>query len=676
MNNLTILRSHAVPIIRGFILFKSLKVQIGTALAVQFIMLVIVVSSTLYLLDLRKHDYLILNLSGQLKVISQLMINHSSSYVDNAPRDYQSYYRDVKLYNQQIQNLIKRYDKIINALQARQLPIELLQSTKFSSAMTSSNRKIIPKISEQYEAIYCTWNKTARDELITAANAWQEFKDGFYKELGDDIKEPRLEAAALYVLLYEDNLMLAASELTDAFRTMMEEKLEQIYLLNKSSIFLSLIIALMVFWIIYRKVFKPMDLTIEGFQRVSQGELTHRVEVSSSLELGKLANSFNDLTSRLNSLFGLTDRIYQATNLDEILQFIHEEFNELLPIDCLAMLRTDVAKQQMTVGHIYSIEDHGLHEGDSVFLSHPVIQKVLTHKNVISIDDLAVELSKYKGDDNFFNHLLKINMQSVIIFPLSISGNENILLVFSAKEKNAYYNSHREFLGNISSQVSHAFDRTIGMESLVISAVEGLAKLAESRDPETGDHLKRMSLYSYILAEDLYDSGDFSEELNSSYARHIHNFAPMHDIGKVGVEDSILLKPGQLTADEWVEMKKHPVVGADVLRRCENQVNKAGYSMFKIGIEIAEGHHEKYNGKGYPYGRKGEEIPLSARIVALADVFDALTSRRPYKVAWPVDKALNLIDEESGEHFDPIIVKAFKRALPKIMDVYNQHKHV
>lgn len=98
--------------------------------------------------------------------------------------------------------------------------------------------------------------------------------------------------------------------------------------------------------------------------------------------------------------------------------------------------------------------------------------------------------------------------------------------------------------------------------------------------------------------------------------------------------------------------------------------------MFKIGIEIAEGHHEKYDGSGYPYQRKGNEIPLSARIVALADVFDALTSRRPCKEAWSVDKALAFIDDESGKHFDPDVVKAFKRALPEILDVYEKHKHV
>ena len=654
-------------------MFRSLKIQIGTALGIQFIVLVVIVSSTLYLLNLRKHDYLILNLSGQLRVISQLIVNHSAAYADNAPRNFKSYYRDVALYYKQIQMLIDRYDKIIDSFKARQLSPELFQNEILS---VRQNKKVISKISTEFEPIYCTWNKTARNELVVASKAWDKFKQGLDKELGSDLKEPRLEAAAQYILYNEDNLMQSATDLTAAFRNMMEVKLNQITWLNRISIILSLLIAIIIFFVVYKKVFKPIAKTVDAFDKVAQGELTHQIEVSDTEELGKLTHSFNHLTARLNSLFGLTERIYQATNLDEIIKFVYEEFNGLLPIDWVAMLRMDVSKKHMVVGHIYSKEEQILREGDVVSTSHPVIKNVFNENKVISFDDLEKEPGNSHEDNDFFNNLIRMNMKSMIVFPLSISGDERALLVFATREENAYRTSHRELLNNITSQVSNAFDRSIGMESLVISAVEGLAKLAESRDPETGDHLVRMSLYSYILAKELYDEGIYQGEYGSSYPRHVYNFAPMHDIGKVGVEDKILLKPGKLTNEQWVEMKKHPVVGADVLRRCESQVNHAGYSMFKIGIEIAEGHHEKYDGSGYPYQRKGREIPLSARIVALADVFDALTSRRPYKEAWPVDKALLLIDDESGKHFDPDVVKAFKSALSKIMEVYDKHKHV
>lgn len=662
-----------VHYIKENILFKSLKVQIGTALAIQFIMLVAIVSTTLYLLDLRKHDYLILNLSGQLSVISQLMVNQSVAYADNAPRDYKSYYRDVALYHKQLDAWVTRYDKIITSFKARELSPELLVKDFPNTRQLSVK---VPPISEKYDPIYCTWNATARNELIEVSKIWEKFKTGLYKELGDDKNEPRLEAAAHYVLYNEDTIRLASGNLTSSFRAMMEEKILQIVWLNRISIVISLLIAITIFTGVYRKVFRPLSGTVAAFQRVSLGELTHKVQVGDTTELAQLTSSFNSLTTRLNSLFALTVRINQATNLDEIIKYIYEEFSELLPIDWVGMLRMDVDRQQMHVAHTYSGKEHIHRDDETISINHPVIQELLSSKQVVILNNMENDLTENGNGENFFLNRSNDSLHSMIFLPLNILGGERAVLVFSSAEKNAYHDGHKQLLTNITSQVSHAFERTIGMESLVVSAVEGLAKLAESRDPETGDHLERMSLYSYILAEELYEKGNIHEKLNSSYPRQIYQFAPMHDIGKVGIEDNILLKPGKLTDDEWTEMKKHPVIGAEVLKRCEKQVNKAGYSMFKTGIEIAEGHHEKYDGSGYPYQRKGDEIPLSARIVALADVFDALTSRRPYKEAWPVAKAVELIREESGKHFDPDVVDAFQRVLPKIMDVYNKHKHI
>jgi response regulator RpfG family c-di-GMP phosphodiesterase len=122
-------------------------------------------------------------------------------------------------------------------------------------------------------------------------------------------------------------------------------------------------------------------------------------------------------------------------------------------------------------------------------------------------------------------------------------------------------------------------------------------------------------------------------------------------------------------------MELHPTIGGQVLRRSEEQVKTLGHSIFGIGIEIAECHHEKFDGSGYPHKLKGEEIPLSARIIALADVFDALTSRRPYKEAWPIEKAIEVINDEAGIHFDPLVVAAFNQAMPRLRAVYQQYKH-
>jgi two-component system response regulator RpfG len=171
-----------------------------------------------------------------------------------------------------------------------------------------------------------------------------------------------------------------------------------------------------------------------------------------------------------------------------------------------------------------------------------------------------------------------------------------------------------------------------------------LARAGEYRDEETGNHVFRMARYARLIAEELGLSAEECEDIEYS--------APMHDIGKIGIPDEILLKPGSFEPAQWERMKQHTVIGHNILSNSDSRY-------MKMGAVIALNHHEKYDGSGYPSGLSGEEIPLVARIVAVADVFDALMSERPYKQAWPMEKALELLRNESGRHFDPQCVDAF-----------------
>jgi len=175
-------------------------------------------------------------------------------------------------------------------------------------------------------------------------------------------------------------------------------------------------------------------------------------------------------------------------------------------------------------------------------------------------------------------------------------------------------------------------------------AVLFLARAAEHRDPETGDHILRMAEYSRLIAE---ATGLGAEEVGLIYSA-----APLHDVGKIGIPDRILLKPGKLDDEEFAIMKLHTIYGAEIL---------AGSSspLLRMAATIALSHHERFDGGGYPYGLAGESIPFAARITALADVFDALTTERPYKPAWPLGKAYDYIGEMCGRHFDPVCVDAF-----------------
>jgi len=189
-----------------------------------------------------------------------------------------------------------------------------------------------------------------------------------------------------------------------------------------------------------------------------------------------------------------------------------------------------------------------------------------------------------------------------------------------------------------------------------LAVVQRLGRAAEYKDNETGLHVIRMSHYSQLIAQAAGLSEDWCETL-------LHA-APMHDVGKIGIPDAVLQKPGKLDAEEWAIMQRHTEIGAEI-------IGEDGSELLDMAREVARSHHEKWDGSGYPRGLKGKDIPLAARIVALADVFDALTSERPYKKAWPVEQATTLIREQSGKHFDPDLVEAFFRCLPAILDVRN-----
>lgn len=187
-----------------------------------------------------------------------------------------------------------------------------------------------------------------------------------------------------------------------------------------------------------------------------------------------------------------------------------------------------------------------------------------------------------------------------------------------------------------------------------LEIIRRLGRAAEYKDNETGLHVIRMSNYSMLLGKACGMSDDEAELL-------LHA-APMHDVGKIGIPDSILLKPGKLTAEEWEIMRRHPAIGAEIIGEHKSQ-------LLEWARIIALTHHEKWDGSGYPSGLSGKEIPLIGRIVAVADVFDALTTERPYKKAWPVQEALNYLEAQSGMHFDPELVRLFFSILPDILEI-------
>ncbi len=227
---------------------------------------------------------------------------------------------------------------------------------------------------------------------------------------------------------------------------------------------------------------------------------------------------------------------------------------------------------------------------------------------------------------------------------------------FLARAKNmlALRRSHKQLADRaawLAEEVRKATEQIVAREQETIFC---LARAAEYRDPETGAHILRMAHYSRHVARML--------ELPLEQQDLLLEAAPMHDIGKVGTPDIILLKPGKLTEAEFSIMKQHAVIGYEVL-------NASNSPLLKVAAEIAHTHHEKFDGSGYPRGLKGADIPLFGRIVAVADVFDALTSERPYKKAWSIEQATQMLRDGSGKHFDPESIEAFFAGFDEVLSI-------
>jgi putative two-component system response regulator len=214
-----------------------------------------------------------------------------------------------------------------------------------------------------------------------------------------------------------------------------------------------------------------------------------------------------------------------------------------------------------------------------------------------------------------------------------------------------------------------AGERVLSLETRDV-AIFALAKLAESRDNDTGAHLERVQYYCRALSQHLVTLDKFKDIVTPEFIRLVFQTSPLHDIGKVGIPDAILLKPGRLDPAEFEIMKKHPSIAADTLNAALSKFPDVPF--LEMARDIAETHHEKWDGTGYPHGLKGESIPLSGRIIAIADVYDALVSKRVYKNAFTHAAAVSIIEEGRGRHFDSDVVDAFLAQQQTFIDIREQ----
>lgn len=271
--------------------------------------------------------------------------------------------------------------------------------------------------------------------------------------------------------------------------------------------------------------------------------------------------------------------------------------------------------------------------------------------------------------------ILQEGMQSSMTLPFMFNGTCIGFLFLSSSVRGQFSEEHMQAVNRILQIYKQSLYYQYLLQQVLAETSEAFVRLMEKKDNETSLHILRMARYSHLIAREYLRQ--HPGEQAPRFIREILWFAPLHDIGKIGVPDSILLKPGSLSDQEFATMREHVDLGVEVIEGMRRGINRVlDMNLLRTAIDLVAAHHEKFDGTGYPNRLKGEDIPLAGRIVAAADVFDALTSRRPYKDAWPVDQALQVMRSESGSHFCPKVIAALEAALPQILEVYERYKEV
>lgn len=473
------------------------------------------------------------------------------------------------------------------------------------------------------------------------------------------------------------NILLDMDDIKDAF---LSSKKNYVSITVLGFIFISIGLLSILFVCVdklFREFKKIIGSVFEGMNTLGIFSMNENKLSSDQTILTDFSEEIKIFFYKIRKMSELIENINRNVSFDEILNYIYKSFSDFVPYKHIGVA---LLEDNNVIKSSHSISDSSLAYLSKEFIGIKANLKDTSLRQIIETGTprIILDLENYvKEKSSVYNKILiDAGIKSSITLPLR--GNEEILgvIFFSSDKKNAYTKDHMTFLEAISGSISVSLNKGIFIDELLYSNLLSLVKIVEEKDDNTYGHLERMKVYSVKITEFLLEDRVYADIIDLNFLKDIERFSPMHDIGKVGIRDEILKKTGKLTVDEYEEMKKHSIYGAEVLRTAEKNIAKHNKSMFKMGIDIVESHHEKWNGTGYPYKRVGQDIPLSARIVAIADVFDAITSKRPYKDAISFESAFDMVVNESGVFFDPQIVHAFVRHRDEIFQVYKNFHEV
>lgn len=528
---------------------------------------------------------------------------------------------DFEARKQEIDPSLKQYtgdvDFMLNAFDTLEYPL--------------GNRIVKLKFDEDFKVIFA-------QAIAGATERWNAVKTSIeYLDNPENLNDHEAYRKELNNFRELNKVLINDSDyITEICRAEAEQKKDFSTMVQTASFLLAGIVMLLLVYMIRRDFYQPLNQIRNTFRKMGKGDLTIRLERKSQDEFKEVFDDFNYFTASVNNIFSVESKLMETTNLSDSLTVIEGAFKDYADYDKVGVIFENVKG---------------------------ISQHLISENGVVSEVDC--------------DHVDKITDTGITgkMIQVPIRFNSAVLgYVYFEYSNTRQMDRDIKFIKHLENTISFTFYKGILFKEMLAIVTDGLANLAESRDPETRKHLIRMSAYANIVAKKLYEKG--YDGIDAQFIENILISAPMHDIGKVSVPDHILLKPGKLTDEEFDQMKIHTVEGGRVLEQIDEEFKQFDLHLFKMAKDIALGHQEKFNGSGYPNGLSGDDIPLAARIASVADVFDALTSKRPYKDAFSLEKSYAIIKESRGTHFDPNVVDTFFDAQEDIERVYHNFKEV
>ncbi|GAB6107909.1 HD domain-containing phosphohydrolase [Fusibacter bizertensis] len=446
------------------------------------------------------------------------------------------------------------------------------------------------------------------------------------------------------------------------------------FILN--AVFIILILFLIIFSIgVYKFVTFDQQFVLKSFLQLERHQYDFSALPQSKTifsEQHEIAELVKEILDEANFTKEVKDLVSEYYHMDDLIESLFGKVTRRMGVDRVGIAFVDYSRKKFIAE--YGVANYGnvkLGPGFEVNFDKTTLVKILYTKEAFITDDLEEELKKRPHSASLIL-LRNEGVKSNIVVPLIMGEAVFGVVFFSSSEKKHFDKMHLRLAEKVIYEISGLLNRSYFTKVVLSRITNSFSELVDQKDNETGDHILRMVKYSVAIAEGLRKKNLPDYPVNRKFVLEIERNASSHDIGKVGIPDSILKKPGKLTPEEWQTMKTHAKIGADIFKSLREGLQVFESDFYVFAEEIARHHHERWDGTGYPDGLAGFEIPLSARIVAIADVFDALSSKRAYKEPFSFERSVEMIKESAGNHLDPVIVDVFVENLEAIWTIYQE----